>query len=249
MLEIKARQKGNVIILDLIGRVDVDSANLIEIVGQCIRDGYTDILCNLEDVETIDYMGISAIVIAYKEVVNNKGRMKFASIPVHLKNVFGVAGLDRVIDIYPTVEGALHTFQEDKIIEKISKMQLRRRFKRLPIDMKIELKNKYDKRAICHKGDILNLSGVGAFIHGCGQFKLGDEVILKLKLPPKGSSHESQEIDLEAKVVWLPDKQVQHHAYPGMGVEFHHISGPVQQKLLEFIERNLSHLSSEKGTA
>lgn len=249
MLDIKARQKANVIILDLIGRVDVDSANLIEIVGQCIRDGYTDILCNLESVETIDYMGISALVIAYKEVVNNKGRMKFASVPVHLKNIFGVAGLDRVIDIYPSVETGLHSFQEDKIIEKITKMQLRRRFKRLPIEMKVELKNKYDKRAVCHKGDLLNLSGIGALIHGCSQFKLGDEIILKLKLPPKAPSHEPQEIELDAKVVWLPDKQIQPHVWPGMGVEFHHISGAVQQKLLEFIERNLSHLSSEKGTA
>ncbi|MBI5873631.1 MAG: anti-sigma factor antagonist [Candidatus Omnitrophica bacterium] len=242
MLDIKARQKGNVIILDLIGRIDVDSANLIEIVGQCVRDGYTDILCNLECVEIIDYTGISALVIAYKEIINNKGRMKLACIPSHLRNIFGVAGLDRVMDIYPSQETALHSFQEDKIIEKITKMQLRRRFKRLPIEMMIELKPKYDKRAVCTKGDLLNLSGVGAYIYGCGQFKLGDELVLKLKLPPKG-----EELDLEAKVVWLPDKQIQPHFHPGIGVEFHYISTHAQQKLLEFIERNLSSMSSDKG--
>ncbi|HAJ56190.1 MAG TPA: hypothetical protein DCL35_00280 [Candidatus Omnitrophica bacterium] len=241
MLDIKARQKDNVIILDLIGHIDVDSANLIEIVGQCLRDCHTDILCNLESVESIDYTGISAVVIAYKEVINNKGRMKLASVPLHLKNIFGVAGLDRVMDIYPSQETALHSFKEDKIIEKITKMQLRRRFKRLPIEMKIELKAKYDRRAVCHKGDILNLSGIGAYIYGCGQFKLGDELVLKLKLPPK-----NEEIDLEAKVVWLPDKQIQPNFQPGMGVEFHYISGRVQQKLLEFIERNLSTMSSDK---
>ena len=54
------------------GRIDSDSANLIEIVGQCVRDGYTDVLCNFETVESIDYLGVSAIVIAYKEIVNNK---------------------------------------------------------------------------------------------------------------------------------------------------------------------------------
>jgi len=240
MLEIKARQKGNVILLDLSGKIDSDSANLIEIIGQCIRDGYTDILCNFENVESTDYLGISAIVLAYKEVVNNKGRMKFASIPLHLKNVFGVAGLDRVIDFYPSEETALNSFREDKIIEKITKMQLRRRFKRLPIDLKIEFKSKFDKRASCVKGDILNLSGVGAFIYGCAHFKLGDEIIMTLKLPPK-----NDELELEAKVVWLPDKQIQPQASPGMGVEFHHISSATQQKLLEFIERNLSHLSSQ----
>ena len=74
MLEIKLRQFGNCIILDLCGRIDVDSANLVEVVGQCVRDGYVDILCNLEDIQIVDYMGISVVVIAYKEVVNHQGR-------------------------------------------------------------------------------------------------------------------------------------------------------------------------------
>jgi stage II sporulation protein AA (anti-sigma F factor antagonist) len=239
-MEIRARRENNIIILDLSGRIDVDSANLVEVVGQCIRDGYSDILCNLEEVDFIDYMGISAIVIAYKEVVNSKGRMKFTDIPAHIRGVFSVSGLDRVIEIYATEDLAINSFQEDKVIENIKKMQLRRRFKRLHIDIKAELRAKYDKSAVCLKVDILNLSAVGAFVFGCDKFKLGDEVILKLKLAPK-----FEEIELEAKVVWLPDKQIQPHFHPGMGVEFYNISAPVQQKLLEFIERNLSFMSTD----
>ena len=239
-MEIKARQSDNIIILDLSGRIDVDSANLVEVAGQCIRDGYKDILCNFEEVEGIDYMGISAIVIAYKEVINNQGRMKFANIPAYLKGMFSVSGLDRVIDIYATEDLAINSFKEDKIIEEIKKMQLRRRFKRLPLDIKIELKYKYDKSPVCLKADILNLSAVGAFIFGCEHFKLGDEVILRLKLPPK-----QEEIELEAKVVWLPDKQIQPHFHPGIGVEFSNIPSSVQQRLLEFIERNFSFMSSD----
>lgn len=239
-MEIRARQKNNIIILDLYGRIDVDSANLVEVAGQCIRDGCCDILCNFEEVDFIDYMGVSAIVIAYKEVINNQGRMKFVNIPAHLKGVFSVSGLDRVIEIYATEDLAVNSFSEDKIIENIKKMQLRRRFKRLPIDIKIELKEKYEKSPVCLKVDILNLSAVGAFIFGCDKFKLQDEVILKLKLPPK-----FEEIELEAKVVWLPDKQIQPHFHPGMGVEFYNIPTSVQQKILEFIERNLSLMSSD----
>jgi len=239
-MEIRARQKGNIVILDLSGRIDVDSANLVEVVGQCIRDGYYDVLCNLEEVDFIDYMGVSAIVIAYKEVINNKGTMKFANIPAHLKGVFSVTGLDRVIEIFATEDLAINSFSEDRLIENIKKMQLRRRFKRLPIDIKIELKSKYDKSAACLRLDILNLSAIGAFIFGCDKFKLGDDVILKLKLPPK-----LEEIELEAKVVWLPDKQIQLHFHPGMGVEFCNISTSVQQKLLEFIERNLSFMPTD----
>ncbi len=64
--------------------------------------------------------------------------------------------------------------------------------------------------------------------------------MLKLKLPPK-----NEEIELEARVVWLPDKQIQPHSHPGMGVEFYNIQPSVQQKLLEFIERNLSFMSTD----
>lgn len=240
MMDIKARQKGGIVILDLSGRIDVDSANLVEVVGQCVRDGYNDVLLNFEDIDFIDYMGVSVIVIAYKEVVNSHGRMKFVNIPSHLKGILSVAGLDRVIEIYMTEDLAVNSFKEDKVIENIKKMQLRRRFKRLPIDIKIELRESQPNGPACHRVDILNLSAIGAFIFGCDKFKLGDEVTLKLRLPPK-----DEDIELEAKVVWLPDKQIQPHFHPGMGVEFVNMPGNLQQKLLDFIERNLSFMSQE----
>jgi len=239
-MDIRARQENNIMILDLSGRIDVDSANLVEVVAQCIRDGYNEIVCNFAEIDFIDYMGISVIVIAYKEVINNNGRMRFAHIPAHLRGLFSVSGLDKTIEIYPTEELAIDSLKEDKIIEKIKKMQLRRRFKRLPIEIKIDLKAKHDNSPSCIKLDILNLSAIGAYIYGCDKFKLGDEVILKMKLPPK-----DEEMELEAKVVWLPDKQIQHQIQPGMGVEFNNIPPVAQQKLLEFIERNLSFMSTE----
>lgn len=240
MLEIRLRQKENVIILDLAGRIDVDAANLVETAGQCLRDGYLDVLCNFEEVEFIDYVGISLIAVAYKEVMNFSGRMKFTNIPAHLRSIFAISGLDRAIEMYNGEDLAVSAFKQDKAMEDIKKMQLRRRFRRLSIDLKAQLKAKYDPKSVCSKVDVLNLSGIGAFIFGCARFKLGDDVLLKIKIPPK-----SEEIELSAKVVWLSDKQIQPHAHPGMGVQFHNIPGPVQQKLVEFIDRNLSFMSAE----
>lgn len=240
-MEIKVRRAGAVVILDLAGRIDVNAANLIEVVGQCLRDGYCDILCNFETVDFIDYMGISVIVIAYKEVANAQGRMKICTIAPHLRNLFSIVGLDRVIDIYATEEAAVESFKEDKIIENIQKMQLRRRFKRLSIDIKIELKNKYGRTPSCLKADILDLSAIGAYIYGCNQFKLGDEVLLKFRLLP-----DARELELDARVVWLSDKQIQPHLHPGMGVEFYNIPSDVQEKIIAFIERNLSYMSTDE---
>ena len=241
-MEIKARQRDNVVILDICGRLDVNSAHFVEAVGQCLRDGYTDILCNFEDVEFIDYMGISVVVIAYKEVLNNHGRMKFVNIPAHLRGTLSVSGIDRAVEIYAEEETAIKSFREDKIIEKISSMQLRRRFRRLPLDIKAELSGKVDKGCpSCHQADILNLSAIGAFVFGCDKFRLGDEVAIKFKLPPK-----NEEMRLPAKVVWIADRQVQPHNYPGIGVEFREITFVEQQRLLEFIERNLSFSSTDQ---
>lgn len=240
MLEIKLRQSGNCVILDLCGCIDVDSANLVEAIGQCVRDGYLGILCNLEDIQAIDYMGISVVAIAYKEVVNHNGRMRIVNIPVHLRHMFSVSGMDRVIDIYTSEELALNSFKEDKAIEDIKKMQLRRRFKRLPIDLKIELKSKRDSFSESLEVEMLNLSAIGAFIFDCGKFKLGDEIVLRMTLAPK-----LEALELEARVVWVPDKGVQPHEYPGIGVEFSNISAANQQKIIEFIDRNISFSPSE----
>jgi anti-anti-sigma factor len=224
--------------LDLCGSIDVNSANLIEIVGQCVRDGHCDILCNYEEVLTIDYMGISVIAIAYREIINSNGRMRLTGVPTHLRNLFSVTGLDKEIEIFASEELALNSFKEDKVIENIKKLQLRRRFKRLPIGIKVELKAKYSNNPVCVDVDIFNLSALGAYIFGCGNFKLGDEVMLRFKAPLK-----LQGMELEAKVVWLCDKQIQPQLYPGMGIAFHNIQGATQEKLLDYIEKNLSLMS------
>lgn len=239
-LQIRPRRVDDVIVLDLIGRIDVNAALLVEMVGNCVHEGYKDILCNLEAVDFVDYMGVSVIVIAYKEVANNQGRMKFSNVPAHLKGIFAISGIDRVIESFATEDLAINSFREDQNIENIKKLPLRRRFKRLPVDIKVQLRSGHDKDAPCFKVDILNFSAIGAYIYGCDKFKLGDEVILDLCLPPK-----NQNLELRALVVWLSDKQIQPQFHPGMGVEFCNIPGPVQKKLIEFIERNLSCISSE----
>ena len=240
-MEIRARTKDSVFILSLFGRIDVDSASLIEAFGQSLRDGYRDIVCNFEEVDFVDYLGVSALAIAYRDVVTHEGRLKFACVPGHLKNIFSVTGLDRVIDMYGTEDAAIHALKEDTAIENIRKMQLRRRFKRLPIDLKVELFDAATPHVSCTKVDIINLSAIGAYIYGCNAFKLGDMVVLKFKLPTADELYQ-----LQAKVVWLPDKQIQNHLQPGMGVEFVNLSCDVQEKIVTFVERNKSFLSREE---
>ena len=108
-------------------------------------------------------------------------------------------------------------------------------------DLKITLKPKHRKKAVCLEAEILNLSGIGAYIFGCSELSLGDELAITLQLSSK-----EKPMELDAQVVWLPDKQVQPHLYPGIGVAFHNITTKDQEKLLSFIDKNLSRIVLEK---
>ncbi|MBM3246327.1 MAG: STAS domain-containing protein [Candidatus Omnitrophica bacterium] len=233
MLDIEFRKAGAVAILDLAGSIDIDAANFIEMVGWCLNNGYKDIVCNLENVNLVDYPGLSVLTIAYKDVVNHNGRIKFVNVAAHIEKTFAMVCLDRVFDIYVDEETALKSFAEDKHISQIQKMPLRRRFKRLPLDIDIDFKAK-DKAEQFNQGKVLNISAVGLLVFAEKIYPLSQILDVRLSLLP----HPGQ-IEVNAKVVWLVQKEIQPQIYPGMGLEFYKIDSEVQKKIVEFVDRNL----------
>lgn len=232
MLEIQFRRIKNIAVFDLSGSVDIDSSNFVEKVGWCLENGYRDLLCNFESVNTVDYAGLSAIAIAYKNVINHQGKMKFVNLPVHIRKVFNLVCLDRVFEIYDDEQSALRSFEEDGVISEIQKKQLRRRFRRLPLDIGIEFKSKKEEKF--YQGKVLNLSGVGMLVFVDKIYPLGEILDIKLSLLPQPGL-----LQLSTRVSWLVDKRIQPQIYPGMGLEFYHIDPKIQEKIVEFVERNL----------
>jgi anti-anti-sigma factor len=232
MLEIQVRRVKTIAVFDLSGNVDIDSSNFVEKVGWCLENGYRELLCNFESVNTVDYAGLSAIAIAYKNVINHKGKMKFVNLPLHIKKVFNLVCLDRVFGIYDDEKSALRSFEEDEAISEIQKKQLRRRFKRLPLDIGIEFKSKKEEKF--YQGKVLNLSGVGMLVFVDKIYPLGEILDIKLSVMPSPGL-----LEVSARVSWLVDKRIQPQIYPGMGLEFYHIDSKIQEKIVEFVERNL----------
>lgn len=232
MLEIELKRAESIVILDLVGSIDIDAANLIEMIGWCLNNGYKDILCNFENVNLVDYAGLSALAIAYRDVINHKGRLKFVNVAAHIEKIFSFVCLDRVFELYADMELAIRSFQEDRIISEIQKMPLRRRFKRLPLDIDVEFKAK--KEEGFNAGKVLNISAVGLLVFVEKTYPLGEVLDIKLSLLPKPGC-----IEPEAKVVWLVQKEIQPQIYPGMGLEFHNLSSQLQKEIVEFVDRNL----------
>lgn len=231
MLEIAIRRTGGVAVLDLSGDINIDSANLVEKVGWCLDNRYRFILCNLENVTLVDFTGLSALGLAYKDCVNHKAKMKLLKVPLHVRKKFELVCLDRVFEFFDDEKSAIRSFEEDKIISEIQRKQLRRRFKRLPLDIDIELKAK--REGEYRKGKLLNLSGVGMLIFIDKAYPLGELLDVRLSLKPVAESFQA-----EAKVAWLVDKKLQPQIYPGMGLEFYHLDRILQEQVLQFVERN-----------
>lgn len=233
MLEVEFRKVGTVGVLDLSGTIDIDSANLIEAVGWCLNNGHLDILLNFESVNMVNYAGLSVLTIAYKDVINHNGRIKFANVPVHVEKALCFVCLDGVFEIYVNEESALHSFKEDKAIAAIKKMPLRRRFKRVDLDINVEFRLK-GKNEEFSRGKALNLSAVGVLICAGKSYPLGEILEVKLFLAPKPGL-----VQLDAKVSWLIEREVQPQIYPGMGLEFYNLDSRRQGEIVEYVERNL----------
>lgn len=230
-LEIYSKEKQGVVVLDVRGNIDISASEFIETTGWHLANHRLDILCDFTHVDMLDYAGLSVITIAYKNVVNHDGRMKFFNVPVRVKNVLRAVMLDRIFEIYDTEETALNTFKEDREIEKIKHLQLRRRFTRVCLEIPATYRAKFGDQKE-YKGKFFDISGVGAFIFGKKTFALHDIVSLEFDLPHMAA------IKTDAKVVWLSDKDVQPQQYPGMGVEFYKISVATQRRVVNFIEKN-----------
>jgi len=242
MLEISLRRVHLVGVLDLSGNIDIDASNFIEKVGWRLDNGYKDILCNFENVNFIDYAGLSVLAIAYKNILNYNARIKFAAMSIHVKKVLCLVCMDRILEIYEDEQSAIKSFEEDRAISKIQKTQLRRRFKRLPLDIAIQFKSKA-KEEECTHGKVLNISAVGLLVFSDKTYPLNEILSVKLTLLPKPGT-----LDLDCKVVWLVQKEIQPQIYPAMGLEFYHINSETQKKILEFVERNLPLSCSSEGS-
>lgn len=233
MLEIALKRIDSIAVLDLLGNIDIDASNFIEKVAWCLENGYKDILCNFENINLVDYVGLSLLAVTYKNVVNHKGRMRFVNVPLHIRKTFSLVCLDRVFEIYEDWESAIKSFEEDRIISEIQRKQLRRRFKRLPLDIDIQFKSKLREEEFS-EGKVLNISAVGLLVFADKTYPLGEILNIKLSLLPKPGH-----IELDAKVVWLVERELQPQIYPGMGLEFYQIDSETQKKIVEFVERNL----------
>jgi len=234
-MEIRKRFFKNIAVLYVSGNIDIDAAELIEETGRLVKEGITKVLCDFTNVNVMDYSGLSIMAIAYKNITNQDGVLKFCNIPQHIKELLKAARLDLVFDIYDDEEGALRSFD---LTDKVDRLSLRRRFKRIDIGIPVKYKLGIATDSTFYRGKVLNISGEGLFIYSKKTYPASTPIYLEIEL---GTGHET--IMLMGDVVWLADKSLQLHSYPGMGIKFSAIDPKAQEKVIDFIDKNLTRRS------
>ncbi len=111
-LYINQRRVGEVIVLDLKGRVRVSggTVELHKAIRCLIDEGKTQILLNLSSVTHIDSSGLGELLSSHISVGNRGGTIKLAHITDRLKQVLEATKLLTVFDVYDDEDKALSTF-------------------------------------------------------------------------------------------------------------------------------------------
>ena len=235
-MEIRQRFEDNIAVLYITGKIDINSALYIEKTGQLLREGVKKILCNFTNVRMFDYNGLSLLAIAYKNAANQKGAIKFCCVPGHIKQLFAVARLEKTFEIYPDEKSAIKGFD---LSNKVDRLPLRRRFKRIDASIPIKYKAGLSASNKLLRGKVLNLSGEGLYIFTKNIHPVSSEIYMEIKF----SEGRGEALALLGTVIWLADKELQPHVYPGMGVTFSNLDTKTQNKIIDFIDKNLTSRS------
>lgn len=232
-MAVKIREVNGISVLDIDGRVDINSSDIIEAVGWLTNTGKVNIIINLENVDIVDYSGLSVLAIAYKNITNHKGKLKFLNVPLSVIELFKIVKLETVFETYTDEESAISSFYDAEIV----KLNLRRRFARLDIHLIVKYKTAGQaKKTKLLEGRVLNMSASGLYIYSQYTLPLNAQIDLEFNLPGGRAP-----LEAHGKVSWLADKEIQPHFYPGMGVSFIHLTPEKESEIIEFIDKNISH--------
>ncbi len=232
-LQLKFRETKNVTVIDIEGRIDLNASELIELVGWLLKRGKRRILLNFERVELMDYHGLSILAVAYKNVRNHDGIMKFVYVPLHIEKVFQIAQLLDVFELHEDENRAVESFHRKP--DKAWLPHMRRRFRRLEgMSLRVRFIPVYRKGDPFFEGKAIDLGGEGLFLYAEKTFPLNTELSMELEFEP-----DTPPFTANGVVIWHTDRELQPQKSPGMGIQFKQLDANQQKRLIDFIDRNL----------
>ena len=111
-LDIKERQVGNVIVLDMDGKVKIDGSNIVfrDTVRRLLKEGHLEILLNLAGVSYIDSSGLGELVSSHFALGKRGGQIKLLHLTHSLQQLMTITKLLTVFDVYENEAEAVKSF-------------------------------------------------------------------------------------------------------------------------------------------
>lgn len=107
-LEIATSHSGSHTVVHVAGEIDVYTAPALrERLDQEIDRGRHDLVVDLSEVTFMDSTGLGVLVGRLKLIRVHEGAMRLVCAHDRVLKVFTITGLDKVFEIYPTVDEAL----------------------------------------------------------------------------------------------------------------------------------------------
>ncbi|GAB4310516.1 MAG: STAS domain-containing protein [Phototrophicales bacterium] len=111
MLDIHVADEGEVVLIEVSGRVDSMTANQFgEALNQAIDKGNINIVADLSGVEYMSSAGLREIVAALKKTKRASGDLRIAQPSNRVMEVFEMAGLDTILQIFSSAQEAVSSF-------------------------------------------------------------------------------------------------------------------------------------------
>jgi len=112
-LNIRERQAGDVVILDMDGRITIGegSVTLRTAIRRLLEEGKKRILLNLAGVGYIDSSGIGELVSSYTAIGKEGGQLKLLNLTQKLQDLLAITKLLTVFDVYESEAEALNSYK------------------------------------------------------------------------------------------------------------------------------------------
>jgi anti-sigma B factor antagonist len=111
-LKINVRERGDVVILDLNGRITIgeEAAALRDAIKEHLDGGQNNILLNLADVSYIDSTGLGQFVGSFATVTSRGGQLKLLNLQKKLQELMQITKLITVFESYSNEAAAVRSF-------------------------------------------------------------------------------------------------------------------------------------------
>ena len=113
-MEINTRQVGDVVVVDVVGRLESRTAGYASTeLTRIAQGGPGKVLLNAERLEYISSAGLRAILVAAKLLQVHNGSAKICRANATVRRVMEVSGFNSLLHLYDTEEAALAAFAQN----------------------------------------------------------------------------------------------------------------------------------------